>query len=1202
MRMRTSLVLAAAAAALLMVSIPGSLFAQQFTGGLRGAVRDANGVIPGVTVTLTNEGTAISREAVTNEQGQYNFSAVTPGTYSVKAGLQGFKTYENKGIRIGTQMFITLDILLEVGPIEESITVTGQSPLIETSNASVGESLGRELLDSLPAPGRAAFLVAITVPTVNPVGDPQFNRQQDQTNASRISLGGGGVRANNYMVDGVPITELTGRAVLNPSIEAIDEVKVQVHTYDADMGRTGGGVFNTAAKSGTNQFHGTGFYQARPVWGQSENYFNAVAGRSKEQTGLANARFHTYGGAVGGPIWKNRTFFWTSTEGYRSTTTRNLQEVWPSGRQRIGNFSTSTIGGQPVRIFNPWCRSGVASARCPATGTGSIETGGEFTGAIIPRTHPAASQVGFNILNAYPTVDTRGNAIGPNEDNQVNVSTTGSIRDKADMWSLKAEHKFTDRWSLSGFYVYNTTTEPATESMPASHDFMDGAYDLLERRPHLLVFNNTNILNDTTILTLRYGWTTWMDQNEKVPFAAGIGSLGFASSYVSALHKDGPDTFPNINFDEVRDVGNSGGSRRRWKGPYSINGALSKLWGNHQIKTGADFRRLGIATTTESAMAGTFNFTRAFSARSNVANSGHELASILLGLPRTGSVPINRGELEWYTRYWGGYVQDDWRVGSHFTLNYGVRLDHEDGLREIENRQTVAFDRTAVSPVDALVPKTGTLLQGRTITGGVIYAGVGGAPEEQGNLPAVTVSPRVGFAWTPTARTVIRGGYGLFSAPWQYSATEHGQIGFARTTSMSQSSDTTEVPLTTLENPFPAGLQLPLGSSLGLLTGLGGNITVIDQDRGASKVHQYSIDAQRELRGNMALTVGYTGATGRDLGFGGTNNTTININQIDPAVARAAFPGPNGTWDAAALRQSIPNPFFGVAGAGEFSTRATILRGQLLRPFPQFGDVLMSETTEGGKRQFHALTFKLDKRMGTSWWGGRFNYTWSSTKDNQFGETSFYGRSLGTPQNNYDLDAEYGPSNFDSPHRIILAPLVRVPGPSAGMGRTLFGDWTISAIAELVSGAPLNATISSGVSDANLGLFGGRQRPNLTGDPTIDASDGDRVASADHTSAVWFNRGAFVNPGAGQYGNSPRTHGDARWQFRKTIDLVVAKSVRFSGSQAGEVRFEILNLTNTAKFSAGSANTDSIDLASFSRVTAQASFMRIWQLTFRYKF
>ena len=125
-------------------------------------------------------------------------------------------------------------------------------------------------------------------------------------------------------------------------------------------------------------------------------------------------------------------------------------------------------------------------------------------------------------------------------------------------------------------------------------------------------------------------------------------------------------------------------------------------------------------------------------------------------------------------------------------------------------------------------------------------------------------------------------------------------------------------------------------------------------------------------------------------------------------MARAAFPAPNGTWDAAALRQSIPNPFFGVASAGEFATRATIPRGQLLRPFPQFGDVFVSEMTAGGRRQFHAATIKLDKRTGSSWWGGRFNYTWSSTKDNQFGQTSFYSRSLNLPQNNYDLDAEYG--------------------------------------------------------------------------------------------------------------------------------------------------------------------------------------------------
>src|SRR6266508_1556815 len=281
----------AIACMLLVVAGAAAVNAQQFTGGVRGAVRDANGVIPGVSVTLTNEATNISRDVVTNEVGQYNFSAVPPGTYALKAQITGYKSYESKGLNVGTQQFITLDITLGVGAIEESITVTGQSPIIDTSTASTGGVLDRQALEALPAPGRNAFLIGITIPTVVAAGDPQFNRQQDQSNASIVSLGGGGMRANNYLIDGVPVTELVGRSVVNPTIEALEEVKVQVHTYDAEMGRTGGGVFNVTAKSGTNAFHGTGFYQTRPVWGVDENFFVAKEGKTKEQSGLADTYY-----------------------------------------------------------------------------------------------------------------------------------------------------------------------------------------------------------------------------------------------------------------------------------------------------------------------------------------------------------------------------------------------------------------------------------------------------------------------------------------------------------------------------------------------------------------------------------------------------------------------------------------------------------------------------------------------------------------------------------------------------------------------------------------------------------------------------------------------------------------------------------------------------------------------------------------------
>jgi hypothetical protein len=192
-----------------------------------------------VTVTLVSEASGATRDAVSNDQGNYNFSAVPPGTYTVKAELTGFKTFENKGVRVGTQQFVTLDIKLDVGQLQETITVTGDAPLIDTSNASTGAIIDSTQLETLPTAGRSAFLFAVTVPTVVASGDSQFNRQQDQTNASLLSMGGGARRGNNYLVDGVPITDMRNRASANPTIESIEGVNVQVHQYDAETGRTG---------------------------------------------------------------------------------------------------------------------------------------------------------------------------------------------------------------------------------------------------------------------------------------------------------------------------------------------------------------------------------------------------------------------------------------------------------------------------------------------------------------------------------------------------------------------------------------------------------------------------------------------------------------------------------------------------------------------------------------------------------------------------------------------------------------------------------------------------------------------------------------------------------------------------------------------------------------------------------------------------
>src|SRR5262245_23018569 len=262
-----------------MVLLAGSrvVHGQGFHGGVRGAAHDQGGVVPGVEITLTNTATNFKRSTVTNDRGEYVFSALEPGTYTLKATLQGFKTIEQRDLRVGTQQFLVIDLTMEVGTLTESVTVKGESPITETANASHGTVLDSTTLQTLPAPGRNAFMIGVTVPTVVPTGDTQFNRQQDQTNASLLSLGGGTRRGNNYTLDGVPITDMRNRASANPTIEALEDLQVQVHTYDAEMARTGGGTFNTTAKSGTNAFHGSGFFQTRPIWAEKNNYFNEIA-------------------------------------------------------------------------------------------------------------------------------------------------------------------------------------------------------------------------------------------------------------------------------------------------------------------------------------------------------------------------------------------------------------------------------------------------------------------------------------------------------------------------------------------------------------------------------------------------------------------------------------------------------------------------------------------------------------------------------------------------------------------------------------------------------------------------------------------------------------------------------------------------------------------------------------------------------------
>jgi hypothetical protein len=484
-----------------------------------------------------------------------------------------------------------------------------------------------------------------------------------------------------------------------------------------------------------------------------------------------------------------------------------------------------------------------------------------------------------------------------------------------------------------------------------------------------------------------------------------------------------------------------------------------------------------------------------------------------------------------------------------------------------------------------------------------MYAGVDGNNTYQGDPPPVKVSPRVGLVYSINPRTVLRGGYGMFWAPWNSpfpSTTNYGNIGYAAVSELQQSAETS-VPITRLQNPFPTGLTQPSGNANGLLTGAGADIATTDQNKGSPYVQQISIDMQYELTGSIAVGAGWAHARGEDLGLGGTNDAVININQIRPEVAARYTP--------AQLLENVPNPFLGIPGFGGFTNRATIPRGQLLRPFPQFGNVNLGGVTEG-KSRYNALILKLDKRV-TNGWGGRFNYTFSRLEDNQFGESNHYA-DAGTerPQDNYNIDAEYAVGLLDVPHKIILAPIVELPfgqdkrWANSRIADLIVGGWSLSAVVQLESGFPTATRYGTAFSQNHLGNFGNVEiRPNLVdGDPNTDGDMYDRIATAENPNAAWFDRDGYAQPPVGQLGNAPRTDTRVRSPFRKNLDFVANKSFRTGGSTRTEVKFEMLNLTNTPKFRSAPGYETRLEQGSFGRITAQSGFSRITQISLRFSF
>jgi hypothetical protein len=1134
-----------------LVLATGAIWGQSFQGGVRGRIQDQSGAaVNSAKVTLTDTGTNESRSTLSNDQGEYVFNAVNPSSYSLTVESPGFKV-TTRTLTVSTQTFLTVDVAMEVGNVSESVNVTEEVPLMETSNASTGQVVDRQKLVDLPNLGRNPFMMSKIAQNVTPVGNPIYNRMQDQSGSSQISIAGGPVRGNNYLLDGIPITDSVNRAVIIPTIESVQEVKIQANTYDAEMGRTGGGVFNTYLKSGTNGLHGSAFGYIRETAWSANSFFNNRGGLPR-----AEVPFRNYGGSIGAPIWipkvydgRNKTFFWIGAEAYRQTSALGSEFSVPTALERAGNFSQSVsrAGGVPI-IYDP----------TTTTGSGASAGRTPFPGSIIPASRIDA--VGRSIASTYPNPTRAPATLGAN-----NYSASASLRDRADQMTFKADHEIKPWWRVNASYLHYGSREPGENWFGGSTG--PGSW-LLGRKVDATQVNSTFTPSATSVVTVRYGFNRFPNASTQRSMGYNLAAMGFSPAFTSAVQSP---TFPNVTMETFSSLGTNSNSFSVFHSKNFLVSA-SKFMGRHSFKAGYDFRSINIDGIDFSDNSGAFSFNDVFT-RANpntaTAGTGSDMASLLLGYASSGT-GILGSKLYQNVRYNAVYFHDDFRLNHKLTINMGVRYEFETGLRGANNALLVGFDRNITSPIPV------TLAGATAPKGALMYAGLNGAPTQTGNNNRNKFSPRIGAAFALDDKTTLRGGYGLFWAPIPYSL--QNTLGYSQTTPLVSSNDGNLTPATLLSNPFPSGLLPIVGNANGPLAGIGQSVSFIDQFHRSPRVHQYSFDIQRQLPYGLTLLAGYIGTTSRQmvLGVGG-----ININQLDPSLFS----------QGAALLQTVTNPFYRAGGPG-FIGSGTMTRAQALKPYPQFTNVTLNFSDKNYGR-YDAFVFKAQKRMAkglsfvTTWtYSKNFDASWAGPGNNLNG--------AGTIQNAYDVKAEYGLSAVDATHRWSSAFTYELP---FGKGRAMLannkaldliaGGWSLNAISIYQSGFPLAITQQS---NNNSVLGAGGQRPNATG--TSPAGSGNFAQRLD----AWINPAAFTQAPQFTFGNLSRTinlrgPGQAGW------DMSIFKTFSvFEGFKA-QFRAEALNAFNTPLFRSPNG---AFGNANFGRVTQQANFPRLIQFGVRF--
>jgi hypothetical protein len=1138
--------------------------AQVVSATLQGVVQDATGAtVSAAKVEALNTSTGIVTRAETNASGRFVFVSLEPGgPYTITVEAQGFNTEIRSGIHLVLNQVVDLNIPLQVGASVQKVEVNSDVTQLETSSAAIGQVIGNRSVENLPLNQRNVWSLLFLTPGVT--GSVTY-----QYNSMNMSVNGGRPGTTNLLVDGIPgsppLIVPIGSLGVFPSVDSVQEFKVLTNGYSAEFGRSGSGIVNVILKSGTNQLHGSLFEFLRNSDLDANTYFANRSG-----TPLPSFRRSQFGGSLSGPVYlpklyngKNRTFFLFSYEGLRQGTDSELTTTLPTALQQTGDFSqTFNAAGNQVLIYDP--ETTVSSGSGYVRESFLDETGKNAIPA--NRIDPVAAK----IIQYYPLPNRPGGAGGVN-----NFFASGVSKLNIDTYDAKVDEVINERNRLFVRYSRRNLTSPPLLLFPKANQIAEGG-QAQPQTSNSAAIDYTFTPNPNFVVEIPFGFSrTAIDFS---PVSAGFNpstELGFPD-YIAANADH--LLFPGIAPANYYTLGDAAQGQTRAGGftVFSLGVNNTKILGNHVLLFGGEARLLQANDVESGASTGNYSFTNAITQGPNpnaaTSTGGNSLASLLLGVG-SGTMQINSKNAATSSRYYGVYIQDGWKALPRLTLNLGLRYDLDIPRTERYNRMET-FDPSVSSPLAEQTGLTG-------LTGGVVFSGVNGNSRRQFSPQWANFGPRAGFAYQADTNTVVRGAYGVYFGPSIRSAfATIGQEGFGSTTTYTGSPNGL-TPSVYLSNPFPTGLNLPSGSSQGLLTGIGSSFeNPLTGNNKVGYTQNWDLDIQRQLPFNVLVDASYVGSHGVHLNKSGESDW--NANQLTPdALALGSQ-----------LQQSVPNPFYGIIKTGAESGQ-TIPRSYLEAPFPQFTAVYLSYLL-GGYELYNSFQLKVDKRLSNG-----LNFLVSFTGQKQMDDYSGIqnvGNIAGGIQNIYNPKAEYAVSSNDISKSLVVSSVYTLPfGHGRRIGAdwnrpldTLLGGWQINGILTEHTGFPLAPSTQNTSNSGNNVL-----RPNLTGvSPVVHGSVQSRLGK-------YLNPAAFSQPAPFTFGDAPRTLSNVRAPSTHNLDFSVFKNFAATEKVNVQFRAEAFNLLNQVVF--GNPNTV-LSSGQFGVISSQANTPREIQFALKILF